>query len=125
MAQRETDELNRMLQLAALSRALCSIAELGVADLIVQGAPQPVSALAAATGTHERSLYRVLRYMAASGVFAETAPGQFDHTPLSNVLRSDAEGSFRSAARLFHRFFPGWDGLDHAIRTGEPGFNKV
>jgi hypothetical protein len=63
--------------------------------------------------------------MAASGVFAETAPGQFDHTPLSNVLRSDAEGSFRSAGRLFHRFFPGWDGLDHAIRTGEPGFNKV
>jgi hypothetical protein len=41
------------------------------------------------------------------------------------VLRSDADGSYRAAARLFHRFFPGWDGLDHAVRTGEPGFNKV
>jgi len=41
------------------------------------------------------------------------------------VLRSDAPGSYRAAARLFHRFFPGWDGLDHAVRTGEPGFNKA
>jgi hypothetical protein len=63
--------------------------------------------------------------MASNGVFEETSPRTFDHTPLSQVLRSDAEGSYRAAARLFHRFFPGWEGLDHAVRTGEPGFNKV
>jgi hypothetical protein len=121
----ETDQLNRLLQAVAVSRALCTIAELGVADHVRQGSPQPVGALAAATGAHERSLHRVLRYLAANGVFQETAPGLFDHTPLSQALRSDTEGSFRAAARLFHRFFPGWDGLDHAVRTGEPGFNKV
>src|SRR5262245_37055772 len=101
MSQRETDQLNRLIQIAALSRALGTIAELGVADHIIQGTPQPVSVLAAATGTHERSLHRVLRFMASHGVFAETSPGQFDHTPLSAVLRGDAEGSYRSAARLF------------------------
>lgn len=122
MSQRETDQLNHMLQMAALSRALCSVAELGVADHIPPGSAQPASALAAATGTHERSLYRVLRFLASHGVFAETAPQHFAHTALSHVLRSDAEGSYRAAARLFHRFFPGWDGLDHAVRTGEPGF---
>lgn len=125
MGRIETDQLNRMLQAAALSRALCTVAELGVADHVSEGSPRPAAALAAATGTHERSLYRVLRFLASQGVFKETAPGHFDHTPLSSLLRSDAEGSFRAAARLFHRFFPGWDGLDHAVRTGEPGFNKV
>ena len=125
MSQQETDQLNTMLQAAALSRALCTVAELGVADHIAPGTPQPVAALATATGTHERSLYRVLRFMASHGVFAETAPRSFDHTRLSQVLRSDADGSYRAAARLFHRFFPGWDGLDHAVRTGEPGFNKA
>jgi len=125
MGRIETDQLNRMMQAAALSRALCTVAELGVADHIGAGSPQPIDVLAKATGTHERSLYRVLRFMASNGVFAETAPRYFDHTTLSQLLRSDAEGSFRAAARLFHRFFPGWDGLDHAVRTGEPGFNKV
>ena len=125
MGHHETEQLNRMLQAVALSRALCTVAELGVADHIETGSPQPVASLAAATGAHERSLYRVLRFMAANGLFKETTAGTFDHTPLSSVLRTDADGSYRSAARLFHRFFPGWDGLDHAVRTGEPGFNKV
>ncbi len=26
---------------------------------------------------------------------------------------------------MFHHLFAAWDGLDHAVRTGEPGFNKV
>jgi hypothetical protein len=125
MSQRETDRLNMMVVAAAESRALCTIAELGVADHIDAGSPQPVAALAAATSTHERSLYRVMRFLASRGVFAETSPNHFDHTPLSLVLRTDADGSYRSSARMFHRLFPGWDGLDHAVRTGEPGFNKV
>jgi hypothetical protein len=125
MSQQDTDHLNRMLASAAVSRALCTVAELGVADLIATDSRQTVAALATGTRTHERSLHRVLRFLASHGVFAETAPGIFEHTPLSHLLRTDAEGSYRAAARLFHRFFPGWDGLDHAVRTGEPGFNKV
>jgi len=125
MAHTETEQLNRMLQAAALSRAICTVAELGVADHIQPGAPQPVASLAAATGTHERSLHRLLRFMAGHGLFREATPGEFDHTPLSHVLRGDVEGSYRAAAQLFHRFFPGWEGLDHAVKTGEPGFTKV
>lgn len=125
MAQRETDQLNQILTSAALSRALSSIAELGIADLIEQGTPQAAATLAKASGTNEQALYRVLRYLASHGIFAENENGEFDHTPLSYVLRSDAEGSYRAGARMFHRIYAGWDGLDHAIRTGEPGFNKV
>jgi len=125
MAQAETDQLNQMLVAAAISRALCTVADLGVADHIQTGAPQPVSYLARVTGTHERSLHRLLRFLASHGLFRETKPGEFDHTRLSYVLRSDAEGSYRAAAQMFHHLFPGWDGIDHAVRTGEPGFNKV
>lgn len=114
-----------MLASAALSRAICTIGELGVADHIESGAPQPVANLARLTGAHERSLYRVLRFTASYGVFRETGHREFDHTRLSAALRSDAQGSFRAAARMFHRIFAGWDGLHHTVQTGEPGFQKV
>ena len=125
MGQKETERLNQILLCAGLSRAMCTVAELGVADHIRAGEPQPVEHLAKVTGTHTRSLYRTLRFLASYGLFQETKTGEFDHTPLSAVLRSDAEGSYRAAARLYHYFFPGWDGLDHAVKTGLPGFNKV
>jgi hypothetical protein len=125
MAQTETEELTRILWSAALSRAVCTIAELGIADQIGPGSPEAVESLAGATGCHERSLYRILRFLASHGIFQEIGNRQFDHTPLSHCLRSDAEGSFRSAAQMGHRVYPAWDGLHHAAITGESGFNKV
>jgi ubiquinone/menaquinone biosynthesis C-methylase UbiE len=125
MALAETEQLSRMLASAALSRAICTIGELGVADHIESGTPQPVAKLARLTGAHEAALYRVLRFTASYGVFRETANREFDHTRLSAALRDDAPGSFRAAARMFHRIFPGWDGIHHTVQTGEPAFQKV
>jgi hypothetical protein len=125
MPQQVTDQLNQMVLSAAVSRAICTVAELGVADHIQQGTPESAAHLAHLTHTHERSLYRVLRFLAAHGVFHETENGNFDHTPLSYALRDDAEGSYRAGARMFHNLFAGWDGLPNAVQTGEPGFNKV
>jgi hypothetical protein len=114
-----------MLVGAALSRAICTIGDLGVSDHIEPGAPQPVARLAQLTATHERSLYRLLRFTASYGIFRETGDRAFDHTPLSAALRGDAVGTFRPAAQMFHRVFAAWDGLDHAVRTGESGCMKV
>jgi ubiquinone/menaquinone biosynthesis C-methylase UbiE len=125
MALAETEQLTRMISGAALSRAICSIGELGIADHIAAGVPQPVEALARLTGTHERSLYRLLRFTAGYGIFREMDGRNFDQTPLSAALRTDAQGSFRPAAQMFHRMFPVWEGLDHSIRTGESGAIKV
>lgn len=122
----ETEHLSRLVfGAAALSRAICSVAELGVADHIESGSPEPVASLAAATGTDERSLYRTLRFLASYRVFRETGDRRFDHTPLSAALRSDAETSYRAAGQMFHRLGPGWDGLHQSILTGKPGFNHV
>ena len=125
MAQAETEKLTQILFGAALSRAVSTIADLGVADLIEAGASESVGSLARASGAHEGSLYRILRFLASHGIFQERGDREFDHTPLSHCLRSDAEGSFRPAARMFHRMYPGWNGLHHAAITGDPGFNMV
>jgi len=125
MGLKETEELNRLMLGVAVSRAICTVAELGVADHIADRTAVPVATLAQKTGTHERSLHRVLRLLASRGLFRETSPGAFEHTPLSFALREDAEGSYRAGARMFHRFFPAWDALDHSIRTGAPGFDRA
>ena len=125
MAQAETEKLTQLLMGAALSRAVCTVAELGIPDHIESGSPQTAEYLAQATGAHERSLYRILRFLASHGLFHENDNHQFDHTPLSQVLRSDSDGSFRAAAQMFHRILPAIDGLHHSAMTGEPGFNKI
>ena len=125
MALTETEQLSRMIATAALSRAVCTLGELGVADHIQSGAPQPVQRLARLIGAHEESLYRMMRFTASYGLFRETEDREFDHTPLSAALRSNVEGSFRPAAQMFHRIFAGWEGLHHTVQTGEPAFQKV
>ena len=126
MSQTESELLTRFVWTGpALSRAIVSIAEVGIADLIEPGQPQPVSLLACATKTDESVLYRVLRFVASHGIFQETISQHFDHTALSAVLRSDAPGSYRAAAQLAHPIFSAWDGLHHSLYTGEPGFQKV
>jgi hypothetical protein len=125
VGQKETDQLNRMMLGAALCRAISTVADLGIADHIQTGTPRSTAYLAKATGCHERSLYRVLRFLASHGLFRETTSGEFDHTDLSATLRSDAAGSYRAAAQMFHNTFAAWDGLDHSVRTGEPGFTKA
>jgi hypothetical protein len=125
MSQAETEQLTRFVLGAALSRAVCTVAELGIADQIESGSPQSVASLASASGSHERSLYRILRFLASHGLFQEKGNREFDHTPLSLCLRSDAEVSFRPAARMVHRIFAAWDGLHQSALTGEPGFNQV
>jgi hypothetical protein len=55
MAQAETEKLTQMVFGAGLSRAISTIAELGVADQIEPGSPQPIESLARVTGAHERT----------------------------------------------------------------------
>lgn len=125
MSQAETEKLTKIVIGAALSRAVCTVAELGIADQIPAGSPQPAASLARATGAHERSLYRLMRFLASHGLFEEKGHRAFDHTPLSLMLRGDAEGSFRAAGRMLHRMFAAWDGLHHSVLTGEAGFVKA
>ena len=102
------------------SRALHVAARLGLADLLADG-PRSVEDLAAATGTHAPSLRRLLRALAAFGVFREVEDGRFALAPLGEHLRSGAPGSVRALVLMYgdEDFWRTWGELEHCVRTGE------
>ncbi|HEX6997656.1 MAG TPA: methyltransferase [Gammaproteobacteria bacterium] len=102
------------------ARCLHVVAHFGVADALGD-APASAAELAARTGLDADALHRMLRLLAAHGVFAHEG-GRYVHTPASRLLRSDHPQSLRSFARM-HGLAPMWGGftgLAHAARTGAP-----
>jgi len=108
-----------------LSHALCLAARLGIADLLNDG-PRHAEDLAEATGTHAPSLNRVMRLLAAAGLFEEQENGSFALSSLGGYLRSTAPGSARAMVMLFAgaRIQEAWRELEYCVRTGNPVFRK-
>lgn len=106
---------------AMMSQALGVAARLGIADHLKDG-PRSVAELAEATSAHEGSLYRVLRSLAGSGVFRESAGKVFENTLVSDTLRSDVPGSTRNSAIFcaapWH--FQVWANMPQSVMSGEP-----
>lgn len=111
---------------AITSRVVYVAAELGLADLLSSG-PRNVAELAAATGTDEDALYRVLRALASIDIFAEATPRVFRITPLGNCLRSDVPGSMRAWVRYlgsdWHHAL--WGATLDAVRTGKSASQTI
>lgn len=110
----------------AAARCLHVVAELGIADLVHER-PRTAACLAAATGAHAGSLYRVLRMLAARGIFAEDGEGRFHLTPAALVLRSDVEGSLRHRLRLAWQdlIWAAYGEMAYTVMTGEPAFDRA
>mgnify|MGYP005848219787 CR=1 FL=1 len=81
-----------------LTASLGAIARLGVADHMGND-PVPVEELAARTGAHAPSLYRVMRMLASLGVFRQEGR-KFALTPVGALLRTDAPTSLRYMAMM-------------------------
>ena len=102
-------------------------AKLRIADQLADG-PKPVSQLAGKSrGTHEESLYRMLRALASVNVFTETEPRTFANTPSSELLRERVPGSMRevvlwTASPTHFRVFAE---LRQGVETGELALKKV
>ena len=73
-----------------VSQAIHVAATLGIADLLKEGG-RSSNDLAAATNSHPGTLYRLLRALAAAGLFHEHGDRAFALTPLGERRRSDAE----------------------------------
>jgi SAM-dependent methyltransferase len=106
-----------------LARAYYVAAELGIADLLAER-PRDIADLAAATGTDPTSLFRMLRALAAFGVFAQDRQGRFCMTRRARVLLSDSPGSLRSWVRLMGRpeIWQGHARTLEAVKTGTAPF---
>jgi SAM-dependent methyltransferase len=106
-----------------ISRAVYVVAELGIADLLAGGA-LTAAQLAEATETEESSLYRVLRLLAALGLFTQENRS-FGLTTLGERLRTGVPASMRSWATLI-----GWLGgagvfgpIVESLKTGKPSMD--
>ena len=108
------------------SRALYAATALDVAAALA-GGTKGIEELATAVGAHPPSLYRVLRVLAAVGIFREEEGRRFSNTPLSELLRADVSGSLRDLVLLFgdETSWRSWEGILHAVRTGEAPFEHV
>ena len=108
-----------------LPRCLHVVADLGVADALDE-TPRTAADLAASVGAHPDALGRVLRLLAAHGVF-EMQGEMFRHSPASRLLRTDHPQSMRAFAQMngLPIFWATYEALEHSVRTGLPAVSKV
>lgn len=102
-------------------------ATLGLADRIAAGSTTPAE-IAADVEAEPDALGRLLRYLAARGVFAEPEPGRFALTPAAEALRDDHPDGMRAWLDLngaIGRADLAFTALLDVVRTGEPGYPVV
>lgn len=108
-----------------LARSLHVVADLGVADVLDE-TPRTSIDLAMSVSAHPEALNRVLRLLAAHGVF-EMQDDTFRHSPVSQLLRTDHPQSMRAFAQMFGLpiFWATFGAMEHSVRTGLPAASKV
>jgi hypothetical protein len=115
--------LLRLLTGAWATQAIATAAELRLPDHLATTTDLP--ALAAATGTDQESLGRLLRYLTALGIVQPSA-GHHELTRTGSLLRSNVDGSMRSLALMYGGpFYHSFAALTEAVRTGEESYAKV
>ncbi len=120
------DTLQQMAAGYCLPRCLHMVANLGVADALEE-TPQTASDLAASVGANPDALGRVLRLLAAHGVFEMQGGETFRHTPASRLLRSDHPQSMLAFARMLGLpiIWSSFGAMEHSVRTGLPAAAEV
>jgi hypothetical protein len=106
-----------------ISSAILAAANLGIADA-VGDEPRDVESIAKAIGADPRCLLRLLRGLAAVGVFREQPTRHFVHTPRSIALRSEHPANERALIRMFgmKSTRQAMVEYENAIRTGRSGY---
>jgi hypothetical protein len=103
------------------ARCLHVIADCGAADAVGPAGATPAE-IAARTGFSADALDRMLRLLAAHGIFARRADGRYEHSPASRLLRSDYPRSLRSYVRMngMRAMWDRYTELGETARTGRP-----
>ncbi|MFY9916397.1 MAG: methyltransferase [Nocardioidaceae bacterium] len=125
-AQSDDARLRQLLGGYRLSQAIHVAAVLRVADALLEQPLDEVE-LAKATDADSAALGRLMRALAAAGVFTEDDAGRFANNELSLGLVTDTPGSVRA-----HAVFVGseyhwntWSSLIHSARTGTGAFEVL
>jgi C-methyltransferase len=125
MTQQPHEIIWNLTNAVVVSSSIHVVAELGVADHIGED-PIGVTELASRCGADPDALDRVLRLLAAHGVFCDLG-GAYEHTEPSRLLRSDHPRSMRAFARMMRLpvFTATLGQLQHSLHTGSPALEQV
>jgi hypothetical protein len=109
-----------------ISIALRVVAEHQIADHLAAG-PQTIEVLSSATGIPAHTLHRLMRGLAAIGVFAEPSEGRFANTDVSAYMRTDATPSLREMILILNddAVLHGWQRLPAVLQSGAPAFAEA
>ncbi len=118
-----TDDRTRVLGMitgAWQTQVIHVAVSLRLPDRLAEGETSS-AALAEATGSHPRTLRRLLRALAALGLCRQIDQDRFELTPAGDFLRADADGSVRGVA-LHHgeRLWSAMSQLGESVKTGRP-----
>jgi hypothetical protein len=118
--------LRRLINGYQVSQAIHAASVLGIPELLAEG-PRTTDELAAATGSNGNALRRLLRALAAVGVFREDGGDRFSLTPLGDGLRADAPDSLAGWAAFVGRphHWEAWGHLLESINSGENAFRSL
>lgn len=119
----EADDRSRVLSLITGAwpvQVIHVAVKLRLPDLMAGGETSS-AALAEATGSHPRTLRRLMRAMAALGLCRQLDEGHFELTAAGGFLREGAEGSVRGVALHYgERIWGAMSQLDQSVKTGRP-----
>lgn len=124
---RMTPPAFRLMQIGSAfwqSRVLDVAARLDLATVLADG-PSSAAELAGKVGADPQALLRLLRMLAAMGVFDEVAPGTYRNNKLSDALRTDRPNNVRAMVMMHNSpemSRPWFEQLEHGIRTDEVPF---
>ncbi|HLJ99892.1 MAG TPA: methyltransferase [Streptosporangiaceae bacterium] len=116
-------ELRRAGQQMWTSAIIEAAAELRLADLIDEE-PAGYREVAVKAGADPDAMLRLLRALAAHGIFAPAGADAFVHTPASRMLRTQEPGSVLNLSLLGAAQWNWaiWSRLTDSVRTGTPVF---
>ncbi len=109
----------------AQTHALSLAAELGVVDLLKNGA-KDVSSLAHESGTRPEIMARLINCLVQMGILERAEAGRYRTTPLGDQLRVDAPSGLRNFAMLMGAdyFARVWPRLSRTARSGVDPFKE-
>lgn len=115
--------LAQMMMGFVVSQAASVAAKLSIADHLAGGA-KTIGELAELTGTHEPSLYRLMRALGSVGVFQKDAENRYSNTPVGDFMRSDHPESMRAIMHMIcdREHWKAHGNLLQSVNTGEMAF---
>jgi hypothetical protein len=118
-------ELFNLISGYRTTQALYVAAKLAVADHLVSG-PKRAEELAKEVGASSKALFRLMRHLAAVGIFTHDESRKFGLTPLGKLLCTENPESMRYGAIFAgEENYKATGNLLHSVRTGETAFDHL